>query len=238
MRRRVTVFALLSALALVAPVRAGVPAINAEGTFSDGAAWIYQAQQGFGFGPLIKGTNENLNVLPPNIPAGATPTAVELLRHTMDFHGYPLRISLIDKLFAIKEKVEVMSSMDGERREYDPGTPASQEKVLDGDGTGEYSVTGPIPAAGAIPAQYAKAFAYAAGALKQLNLPDEQKALDRYAVMFVDTRDVTWMEFAPTWGAGETPHLGCQTELGRDMVFGYEKRPPNDLSGGPFLQCM
>jgi hypothetical protein len=75
--------------------------------------------------------------------------------------------------------------------------------------------------------------------LAQLNLPAAQKDITHYAVMFVETDDITWAEFAPVWGPSETPHLGCQTTMGRDMVFGYLKHPPEaGKQGGPFLQCL
>jgi hypothetical protein len=39
------------------------------------------------------------------------------------------------------------------------------------------------------------------------------------------------------FGPGEAPHLGCRTQLGRDMVFGYNKKAQSDRSTGKFLQC-
>jgi hypothetical protein len=62
---------MVTSLLLCVCARADVPAINAEGTFSDGATWIYETpQHTFGFSNLIKGTNENITVLPPDVPLG------------------------------------------------------------------------------------------------------------------------------------------------------------------------
>lgn len=166
-----------------------------------------------------------------------TPVGVELMRHDMDFHGYPLRISLVDKLFSAKEKVTVYAAMNGDRRKYEPGSFAGKEDVLAGNAPADYSVAGPLPASGSIPTAFQDAFDYAKGVLSQLNVPTAQKSLNNYVVMFVETSSTTWIEFGPMWGTAEAPHLGCQTSLGRDMVFGYEKRPSGDKHGGPFLQC-
>jgi hypothetical protein len=84
------------------------------------------------------------------------------------------------------------------------------------------------------------AFAFAKSALTSIvNLPDAQKDLSHYVVMFVSAQNTVWVEFRPLFGTAEVPHLGCQTELGRDMVFGYMKnRPePNGAQPGIFLQC-
>jgi hypothetical protein len=229
----------INAFAAAAVFLAALNAINAQGPFPDGAVWIYETpQHTFGFTSLHKGTNEKIDVLPPDVPAGTKPASVELLRHQMDFEGYPLHISLVDKLFAQKEGVQITTSMGNDRREYDPGTSFGQEKILSGSGTQTFTLIGPMPADGQIPAVYQEAFSYVKSVLGQLNLPSQQKELANYGVMFVDTKDTTWVELAPVWGDDETPHLGCQTALGRDMVFGYRKNLPGGKTGGALLQCM
>ena len=69
-------------------------------------------------------------------------------------------------------------------------------------------------------------------------MPAAQKDLANYGVLFVDDGNTVWVEFGPRFAPDEAPHLGCQTQLGRDMVFGYYKKQ-TDTQGksGKFLQC-
>jgi hypothetical protein len=204
----------------------------------DAAAWIYQGNYGLGLADVIQGTRERIDVLPPNIATTQSAVGIELFRRSLDTAGYPMRISLVEKLFAATQKLEyvVLSTSEG-GREYDTRQPAYGETVLHGPAAGAFRASGPAPANGPIIAEYQPAFAYATRELAQLSLPADQKDLAHYVVMFIDTPGTTWVEFGPAFAPGETPHLGCQTQLGRDMVFGYVKDPAGAGVGGPFIAC-
>jgi hypothetical protein len=218
-----------------------VPAVNLidnHPIYTDSAVWIYQGNRGYGYSAPINGTAERIDVLPPNVTAAQIVEALELFRHPMDFQGYPMRISLVDKLFAIDEKINYIIAPTAEgTRQYYTQKPAYDEQVLHGPGPGAFTASGPFPANGVIADEYKPAFAYATKLLSLANLPAGQKDLSHYGVMFIDTPTVTWIEFGPVFAPGETPHLGCQTQLGRDMVFAYEKNPADGKQGGPFIQC-
>jgi hypothetical protein len=69
-------------------------------------------------------------------------------------------------------------------------------------------------------------------------MPESQKNLGNYGVLFVDDGNTIWVEFGPRFAVNERPHLGCQTQLGRDMVFGFNKKQVDDEgTSGKFLQC-
>ncbi len=212
--------------------------INNHPIYSDSAMWIYQGTRGMGYAPLITGTAERIDVLPANVTAEQDVEGIEIFRHPMNFQAYPMRISLIDKLFASDEKLNYIIAPTAEgTRQFDPRRPAYNEDVLHGPGPGAFSASGPFPANGAILDQYKPAFDYATHLLGMLDLPSDQKDLSHYAVMFIDTPTVTWIELGPAFAQGETPHLGCQTKLGRDMVFAYQKNPEGGKQGGPFISC-
>ncbi len=204
----------------------------------DAAAWIYQGNYGLGFANVIQGTRERIDVLPPNIAATQSAVGIELFRRSLDAAGYPMRISLVEKLFAATQKLEyvVLSTSEG-AREYDTRQPAYSETVLHGPAAGAFRASGPVPANGPVIAEYQPALSYATRSLAQLNLPADEKDLSHYVVMFIDTPSTTWIEFGPAFAPGETPHLGCQTQLGRDMVFGYAKDPAAGAGSGPFIAC-
>jgi len=204
----------------------------------DGAAWVYEGNYGTGFAPIIQGSAERIDVLPPNVTNTENVLGIELFRRPFDYQGYPMRVSLVDKLFAMTQKLEyvVASTVDG-AREYDTRRPAYEETVLHGPGAGDFRASGPVPANGPIIEQYQAAFSYAVRTLDRLDVPSEQKDLSHYVVMFVDTPNTTWMEFGPAFAPGETPHLGCQTQLGRDMVFGYEKGGATEPQSAPLIPC-
>jgi hypothetical protein len=70
------------------------------------------------------------------------------------------------------------------------------------------------------------------------NLPQAERDLNHYAVLFVTVNDTVWVEFGPLFGEREVPHLGCQTQLGRDMVFAYDQQQRQQgTTAGKFLQC-
>lgn len=200
--------------------------------------WIYQGTRGMGYAPLISGTAERIDVLPPNTTATQEIEGIELFRHPMDFLGYPMRISLVDKLFAFNEKLQyVIAPTQEGTREFDTLHPLYAETVLHGPGAGAFTASGPFPANGAIVDEYKPAFAYATGVLNALDLPSDEKDLSHYAVMFIDTPSITWIEFGPAFAPDEAPHLGCQTKLGRDIVVGYKKNVDGAAQGGLFIPC-
>lgn len=144
----------------------------------------------------------------------------------------------MDKLFATLAHVEAIVSDQGNLWKHELGTPYPQEVPPKGVAPASATAVGPMPASGTIPPQYQTAFDFASNAMKSIaNLPDAQKDLKNYAVLFVDSGDTIWMEFAPVFGPDETPHLGCQTQMGRDMVFGYLKKQAATGQAGKFLQC-
>lgn len=243
---RITTFvapfvAVLLCAATPAPMPGAPLQINAQGTFTDIAAWIYKTPQGtFGFTstPVI-GTNELLNVPPlAGIPSGDAPVGVFVKRHAFDTLGYPMHISLVDKLFARLTKLMISMSTNGGIFSYDPKDPAGKEGIIQGHAA-EISYAGPMPADGPIPPDVQDAFAFAKQSLDAItNMAAEQKDLKNYGVLFVRAGDVTWVELGPIFAPDEKPHLGCQTLLGRDMVFAYDPKTSQatDLAG-KWLQC-
>jgi hypothetical protein len=203
-----------------------------------GAAWIYEGRYGAGIAPFIAGSNERVNVLPSNLSAYEDPIAIALFRGPFDFRSYPLRISLVDKLFTATQKLpRAIMYTAQDVRQYEPSKPAYDEMELRGPGAGAFTASGPFPANGPIIEQYQPAFRYAVDAMHYAALSSDQTDLSHYVVLFVDTPSVTWIEFGPAFAVNETPHFGCQTELGRDMVFAYRKAFANEPSTGPLLPC-
>ena len=224
-------FALILIVLMAATPRMIVPStfnfLAIPAVVHPGAMWIYEGRYGAGVAPFISGTDERVDVLPPNLTVNEDPIAIALFRGPFDFRGYPMRISLVDKLFTATQKVQraVMYTPEGVRA-YENGKPAFAETELHGPGVGAFTASGPFPADGAIIEQYRASFEYAVQAMRRVSgLTAEQMDLARYAVLFIDTPSATWMEFGPAFGPNETPHLGCQTQLGRDMVFEYPKTP-------------
>jgi len=235
---------LLGAVALAPsalPVRAALPPvrINAEGTFKDVGVWIVEtADKKFRYLPGTIGTNEAVAMPAPALAPGETLSASMRIRHGMRLYGYPMQLSMLEKLFATTNHVTAMDSIGDDMRKYEPGTPFPQEIVVNGPSPGRFTADGPMPANGPIPAADKDAFAYATGALASIeNLPADQKDLAHYAVMFIDDGTSIWVEFGPSFGPTEAPHLGCQTLEGRDMVFAYGKQMTPQGRGGAFLQC-
>ena len=221
------------------PNNSGVK-INAQGTFPDVATWIYRTPDGkFGYGPAIKGTNEILVPTPMQSITEGVVTAITHVHHQMDTMGYPLHISLYEKLFATTNKVTLFSSVDKMMWKYEPGDPANKESIVSAPGGPSFTVTGPIDASGLIPEQYKPTFEFARNALDSIvNLPDSQKTISHYVVLFAETDTTTWVEFAPVLAPNEVPHLGCQAQQGRDMVFGIRKKSDaSKLTEAAFLQC-
>jgi hypothetical protein len=220
--------------------------INAQGTFTDAGAWMYETDdKKFRNGDDVKGTNESLLMPSPSPQYGETVVAINYFHHPRDTMGYPVHISLIQKAFANIHKVAIYSSGDDDRTmwRYDSGTPFGNEHgTAPGFGRAEappsYKLTGPVPGSAAMPPDYADAVAYLKQALGSIeNMPAAQKNLSNYVVMFAETDDTIWMEIAPVPATGEDVHLGCQMQNGRDMVFGYQKKAPAGKHGGPWLQC-
>ena len=227
----------LSASPLIALAQMASIPVGAQGAFADVAVWFYKTPAGtLRNGPGIKGTDELVSVPPPRPQSGEAPVGITLIRHAIDFANYPLHISLVDKLFATRASIVLYVRTGDETRQYDAGAPAVTERIVDGPASTPFLGIPPIPAAGAIPNEFKPAFAYAKSVLSRTDLPDDQRDLRHYTVMFVDAPRTTWIELAPAWAANETPHLGCQTKLGRDMVIGFEKRRSN-VHAAPFIRC-
>jgi hypothetical protein len=214
--------------------------INAQGPFSDLGVWIYRGADGkFSYGKGVLGTNERLVMpLPQPSPGGAV-SAVTIIRHKFDTLGYPMHVALVEKLFAQAFQGSIFSSRDVTMWEYDYHDPMTKEKTSDaGAVPPKFAASGPFSATGDIPPEMQAAFAFAVGAMKSIvNLPDDQKDLKNYGVLFVDDGQTIWVELGPRFGPAETAHLGCQTLLGRDMVFGYDKKQSAGSQTGKFLQC-
>ncbi len=221
--------------------------INASGTFADKGVWLYRGADGkFGFGPATIGTNELLVMPSPAPPPGGAVAGVEILRHPLDTLGYPLHIALVEKLFAASYQIAISAGNgnNGELWKYEYGDPVQNEEPVAGGTAPAVKAWGPfhadsVPLAQAPEPDMAAAFNFAKGALNSIgNMPAPQKNLGNYGVLFVDDGNTVWVELGPRFGANEAPHLGCQTQLGRDMVFGFTKKQTDDKgTAGKFLQC-
>ena len=252
MKTTIAVFSLIAALCVglgaVAPADSPALkplAINAAGTFQDKGLWLYRSADGkFGFGPATIGTNELLVMPSPSPSAGGALAGVEVIRHPLDTLGYPLHIALVEKLFAASYQTTINAGNKGELWKYEYGDPVQNEAPVAGGTAPAVKAWGPfhadaVPLAQAPQPDIAPAFAFAKGALNSIgNLPASQKDLANYGVLFVDDGNTIWVELGPRFGPNEAPHLGCQTQLGRDMVFGFDKKQPDDQGkSGKFLQC-
>ncbi|HEY1975507.1 MAG TPA: hypothetical protein VGG89_03050 [Candidatus Baltobacteraceae bacterium] len=259
MRHRFTVFAAALSIVLLgsacpsttaqalADSNAGrALAINAGGTFQDIGVWLYRNAAGkYRFGPAVVGTNETLNMPSPSPETGGAVAGVEIVRHSLDTLGYPMHISLVEKLFAASYQIEIDASDDGALWSYEYGDPIANEKPVTTTSAARpaFKVWGPfhgdaVPFGQAPEADLQAAFDFAKGALNSIgNLPAAQKDLTNYGVLFIDDGHTIWVEFGPRFASAESPHLGCQTKLGRDMVFGYDKQHAGQDKSGKFLQC-
>jgi hypothetical protein len=243
----VAAFAVVPALFAVACADAplGKPlVVNEPGSFQDQAAWLYQTADGrHSSGPTAKGTNENLVMPSPSPEPGGAVEGVIIGRHPFDTLGYPMHIALVEKLFAASYKVRIYASDSGQIWRYEYGDPVENESTITKSSRSNFKAWGPfhadaVPLAQAPEPEIQSAFDFAKGALKSIsNLPDSQKELANYGVLFIDDGSTVWVEFGPRFGEGEAPHLGCQTQVGRDMVFGYNKKQSGSGESGKFLQC-
>lgn len=219
--------------------------INEFGAYADKAVWLYRTAKGlYDFGSGIDGTNELLVMPSPAPEPGGAVAGVEIIRHPFDTLGYPLHIALVEKLFAASYQTAIDASDLGHIWQYEYGDPIYAEKPITGETTSAFRSWGPfhadtLPLSQAPEPEIRAAFAFAKNALNSIgNLPAAQKELGNYGVLFIDDGSTVWVEFGPRFAPDEPPHLGCQTKLGRDMVFGFNKKQP-DSSGtsGKFLQC-
>jgi hypothetical protein len=202
---------------------AGRLRINPQGTLGTLGIWMYKYPNGtYKHGDVIVGTNETLPMPAPNPPPGSVLSGIFIKGHPFDTLGYPLHVSLVDKVFAQIKKLDVVMSENGETWTYSSGDPAVKETGESGATLSTFRSVGPIPADGPIPAELQTAFAFAQHAMSSIeNLPDAQRSLRNYSALFVITDNAVWVELGPAFADGEAPHAGCQTQLGRDMVFGY-----------------
>lgn len=235
----------LAAVALAdAPV--GKPlVINESGTYQDKGVWLYRTAAGkYSFGPAAIGTNETLVMPSPSPEPGGAVVGVEIIRHSFDTLGYPMRIALVEKLFAASYQITINASNKGDLWKHEYTDPVADETPISGKSRAAFKAWGPfhadaVPLAQAPEPEIQPAFDFAKGALNSIgNLPSAQKNLGNYGLLFIDDGSAVWVEFGPRFGADEAPHLGCQTRLGRDMVFGYDKKQQSRQGkSGKFLQC-
>jgi len=250
MKSAILTFAAFVTLPIVAAVAladspAGKPlVINGSGTYQDKGVWLYRTAAGmYGFGPAVIGTNETLLMPSPSPEPGGAVVGVEIIRHPFDTLGYPMRIALVEKLFAASYQITINASNNGDLWKYEYGDPVVDETPLSGKSRAAFRSWGPfhadtVPLAQAPEPEIEAAFDFAKSALNSIvNLPDSQKNLGSYGVLFIDDGNTVWVEFGPRFAADEAPHLGCQTQLGRDMVFGYNKKHSGPVESGKFLQC-
>jgi hypothetical protein len=219
--------------------------VNQTGPYTDKGVWLYRNAAGtYGYGPAVLGTNELLTMPAPSPSPGGSVAGVMLIRHPFDSIGYPLHIALVEKLFAASYQTTIEASEGGDIWKHEFTDPVAVETPTTGGTRLPFKFWGPFHA-DAIPFQLAPepeiqpAFKFAKSALGSIaNMPASQKSLANYGVLFVDDGDTVWVEFGPRFGPNEAPHLGCQTQLGRDMVIGYMKKQA-DAKGtsGKFLQC-
>ncbi len=192
------------------------------------AVWMYKGADGDPYtGPRVAGSSERLVMPKPQPQKGDAVVGLTHVRSPLDLHGYPLHISLLEKLFANANRIELFSSNSDQIWSYPAGSTFGTEKGVENATRPSFEVNGPMRALGAVPQKFAGPFTVARTFLAaNKSIPATQKMLGRYVVMFVDTSDMTWMEFAPLLARGETVQLGCRTRLGRDMVIGISKRSP------------
>jgi hypothetical protein len=250
MRSAVVTFGVLLTLSILSAVAfadspVGKPlVINESGTYQDKGVWLYRTAAGtYSFGPAVIGTNETLVMPSPSPEPGGTAVGVEIIRHPFDTLGYPMRIALVEKLFAAFYQTSISASDNGDLWTYQYGDPIVNETRVSGKSRAAFRAWGPfhadaVPLAQAPEPEIQAAFDFAKGALNSIgNLPEAQKQLGGYGVLFIDDGSTVWVEFGPRFGADEAPHLGCQTRLGRDMVFGFDKKQSTQGKSGKFLQC-
>jgi hypothetical protein len=219
--------------------------INESGPFQDKGVWLYRLADGkYGPGPAVIGTNEMLVMPSPSPPPGGALDAVEILRHRFDTLGYPLHIALVEKLFAASSQTAIYAFDNGQLWSHEYGEPVANERPVAGGSRPAFKVWGPfhadaVPFTQAPEQEIQSAFDFAKGALNSINnMPESQKDLANYGVLFIDDGNTIWVELGPRFGPNEAPHLGCQTQLGRDIVFGFNKKQPNSQgTSGKFLQC-
>jgi hypothetical protein len=219
--------------------------VNQTGPYTDKGVWLYGNAAGkYGYGPAVDGTNELLIMPAPSPSPGGSLAGILLIRHPFDSIGYPLHIALVEKLFAASYQTTIEASEGGDIWKHEFSDPVAVETPTTGGTRLPFKFWGPFHA-DAIPFQLAPepeinpAFEFAKSALDAIgNIPASQKVLANYGVLFVDDGDTVWVEIGPRFGANEAPHLGCQTQLGRDMVFGYaKKQAATKGTSGKFLQC-
>jgi hypothetical protein len=219
--------------------------VNASGTYLDKGVWLYRNADGkYVVGQAVGGTNERLIMPSPSPSPGGALAGVEIIRHPLDTLGYPLHIALVEKLFAASFQTMIEATNDGDLWRYDFGEPVTSEKPITGGSRPSFKDWGPfhadaVPIAQAPEPNIQAAFNFAKTSLNSIgNMPKSQKNLANYGVLFVDDGNTIWVELGPRFGPDEAPHLGCQTQLGRDMVFGYTKRQSDSgAKAGKFLQC-
>lgn len=250
MKSAVLICTVLLALWIVAAVAladspGGKPlVINESGAYKDAATWLYRTASGrYGFGPAVMGTNETLVMPSPSPEPGGAVIGVEILRHHFDTLGYPMRIALVEKLFAASYQIAVNAGNNGDLWKYAYGDPIVNETPIVGKARAAFKAWGPfhadaVPLTQAPEPEIQAAFNFAQGALNSIsNLPASQKSLANYGALFIDDGRTIWVELGPRFAPDEAPHLGCQTQLGRDMVFGYDKKQSGPDTSGKFLQC-
>lgn len=238
----------LGAVALADAPPTGKPlVINEFGTYQDQAVWMYRTPDGkYAPGAPVKGTNETLVMPSPAPSPGGAVVGVLLVRHSFDTLGYPMHIALVEKLFAASYQIAIDADNKGAIWEHKYGTPVVEESPnpLAQGSRAAFKAWGPyhadaVPLAQALEPEIQAAFDFAKSALTSItNMPTAQKDLTNYGVLFVDDGNTIWVELGPRFAPDEAPHLGCQTQLGRDMVFGYNKKQPQgNGTVGKFLQC-
>lgn len=222
--------------------------INEFGTYTDKAVWMYRNADGtFSLGSNVTGTNETLAMPSPAPPPGGALDGVEIGRHPFNTLGYPMHIALVEKLFAASYQIIIYAANADNPKDlwsYDYGVPVANERPVLETSRPAFTSWGPFHA-DAVPLSQAPepdiqaAFDFAKGSMNSItNLPATQKNLGNYGVLFVDDGNTVWVEFGPRFAPSEAPHLGCQTQLGRDMVFGLNKKQANSNGqAGKFLQC-
>jgi hypothetical protein len=136
-----------------------------------------------------------------------------------------LHIALVEKLFAASYQTAIYAFDNGQLWSHGYGEPVANERPVAGGSRPAFKVWGPFHA-DAVPFTSIN------------NMPESQKVLANYGVLFTDDGNTIWVELGPRFGPDEAPHLGCQTQLGRDIVFGFNEKPSDSQgTSGKFLQC-